>query len=89
MKRNSKKASLQKEKVTPLRLVENAPCTDTLSTLEYLTELARKGECRGIAFGAFIGGDKIAHGYTGVAMDRSFTTVGILSQVISDIQSNS
>jgi hypothetical protein len=74
------------EKVTPLRLAENTPCADTLSTLEYLTELARNGECQGIAFGAILRGGRIAQGYVGAAVEQPALAAGILSQVIFDIQ---
>lgn len=85
----TKKASLPKDKVAYLCQAENTPCADTLSTLEYLTELARNGECQEIAFGAFLKGGKFAHGYTGAVIDKPFTTVGVLSQVIFDVQINS
>jgi hypothetical protein len=53
MKKKSKKAPMLKDKLTPLRLVENTPCADTLLTLEHLTDLARKGECQGIVLVPF------------------------------------
>jgi hypothetical protein len=89
MKKKSNKASLPKEKVTPLRLVKNTPCTDTLLTLEHLTDLVRKGECQGIAFGAILRGGRSARGYVGAAIEQPDLAVGILSQVIFDIQSDS
>ncbi|MGR6034180.1 MAG: hypothetical protein ACU4EQ_07470 [Candidatus Nitrosoglobus sp.] len=86
MKKKSKKASMLKDKVTPLRLVENTSCADTLLTLEHLTDLARKGECQGIAFGAILRGGRSARGYVGAAIEQPSLAVGTLSQVIFDIQ---
>jgi hypothetical protein len=83
MKKKSKN-SLSKDKVAYLCQAENTPCADTLSTLEYLTELARK-----IAFGAILRGGRSARGYVGAATEQPILAIGILSQVIFDIQINS
>jgi hypothetical protein len=75
-----------RREVLPLRVVEETISYDTLSAVQHLEDLVQSGDCLGIAFGAILRGGKIAQGYTGAAVEQPSLAVGILSQVIFDIQ---
>ncbi|QBQ53377.1 hypothetical protein [Nitrosococcus wardiae] len=81
----STKAQPTQGKVVPLCLVEKTASYDTLSTLQRLEEITQSGDCVSIAFGAILRGGKIAHGYTGAAVEQPTLAAGILSKVIFSI----
>ncbi len=75
------------DNVVPLRLVKKEVSLDALATIRRLEELAQEGEIQGIAFAAILRGGRTARGVTDGAIEQSYTTVGILTQVISDLSS--
>jgi hypothetical protein len=70
-----------RREIVPLRRVEEVISYNTLSAIEHLGDVAKAGDCLGIAFAAILRGGRSMHEYTGAAIEQPDLAAGLLGRV--------